>query len=499
MNETRLFEAQILYSRVAAICAEGAASFQRMSRSSLVSEDGGFASGLLGPDGTLYAQTQGEPSHLYALRDSVRSLLDYFAFDLADGDALVVGDPYFGGTEGNVLTIAVPAFREGELLAVPAIRFAVPDLGGEAPGALQPEAHEIWRESLRVTPLKLHRGSVLQRDALAYLVLNSRTPDVLRSDLRAAIALCTRMGGQLADLAAVKGGSALARAAERMIGHAGERTSRRLAELIRDRVTERANLALSEGTDAEIRVSIQRHSNNGIVDIDFTGSSSTARGPFNLTKQSAKAAASLPLLGELLDDLTINDGIIDAVRFNLPPDSLVNPKFPAAVNLGWRTTAHVVSAAVTRAQHKGAVREQAAPINGAGPAAVLFRTIGAVEDQNPIYLSPGFAPTEGCGGPAIQGARRLHSAEELETSGALRMRHRQLTEDGDMSVSMTLQRDGLEGTFIAPNDAGQSRPQIVIDGRGGKPTNTPGVQTLHEGDQLAFLFPRVDGAPDVEP
>ena len=497
MSTIRFVDAQIMYSRLAAICAEGTATFQRISRSTLVADDGRLAAGIVGADGALLVQTQGEPSHLFALRESVRRLLDYFAFDIADGDALAVADPYFGGTEGNVITVAVPTFHDGQVVAVPALRFAVPDLGGEAPGALQPEAHEIWREALRLTPLKLDRGGVPQHDIRAYLFLNSRTPDVLKSDLRSAIATCQRIGQLISGLV-TDGGAALTTSARMMIGYAHDRTARRLAAMIPKPVSHRSRIVLPDGEAAEIHVGIRQR--DGGLKIDFTGSSETVRGPFNLAAEATKAAACLPLVGELIDQMAVSDGLLDAFRFILPEDTLVNPAFPAAVNLGWRTTAHAVAAAIARAQHGSDSEEQAPFIDGPQPGVVLFPKVGTVGDQGPIYLSPGFAPTRGCGGPAIHGTQRLSSAEELETGGTVRMVHRKLTPDGDMAVAVKVLRGGLEATFLRPYTGnGQPAADLDIDGAGGGPAGTPGVRWLGEGDMLTFLFPRTDGGSGVEP
>ena len=103
----------------------------------------------------LVAQDQGEPSHLAAVQSTVAYMLDAFAFNLSDGDIILAGDPYCGGTWGGVLTLVRPFFHGGDLRFLAALRFAVPDLAGDIPGPFQPGAHEIWQEALRVTPVKL--------------------------------------------------------------------------------------------------------------------------------------------------------------------------------------------------------------------------------------------------------------------------------------------------------------------------------------------------------
>ncbi len=87
---------QILSSRFAAIAREGAEIFARMARSPAVIDEGQYACAIL-DSGRLVAQEQGEPSQLAAVQATVAWLIDAFAFDIAEGDMILTGDPYCGG------------------------------------------------------------------------------------------------------------------------------------------------------------------------------------------------------------------------------------------------------------------------------------------------------------------------------------------------------------------------------------------------------------------
>ena len=77
-----MIRALILYTKLRSICARMGENLRRTSRSPLIAEDGAFATAIMTADLRLAVQVQGEPSHLYALRESVRHLFDYFAFDI---------------------------------------------------------------------------------------------------------------------------------------------------------------------------------------------------------------------------------------------------------------------------------------------------------------------------------------------------------------------------------------------------------------------------------
>ncbi|MBM3517495.1 MAG: hydantoinase B/oxoprolinase family protein, partial [Alphaproteobacteria bacterium] len=144
-----MIQAQIVYSKLHAIATELGERLRCSARSPRIAEDRAFATAVLTGDLRLAVQTQGEANHLFALRASVRSLFDYFAFDLAEGDVLAVADPYHGGTDSHTLTLAVPVFHGGDLVLFPAVRAPLIDLAGEFPGDLHPSAFEVWQESIR--------------------------------------------------------------------------------------------------------------------------------------------------------------------------------------------------------------------------------------------------------------------------------------------------------------------------------------------------------------
>ena len=64
------------------------------------------------------------------------------------------------------------------------------DVGGKVAGSQVNDATSIWEEGLRIPPVKIVEGGVLNRTALDVILNNSRTPDMNESDLMALIAGC---------------------------------------------------------------------------------------------------------------------------------------------------------------------------------------------------------------------------------------------------------------------------------------------------------------------
>ena len=436
-----MIRAQILYSKLTAITAEMGERLRRTARSPGITEQQAFASALFTGDLALAAQRQQEPGHLFAMRASVRDLFDYFAFDLAEGDVLAVADPYHGGTEPQTLTLTLPLFHGGEIALFPAVRAALPDLAGEYPGAVHPEAFELWQENIRVTPVKLHRAGMPQRDLLRFLTRNSRTPTALENDLAAMIAACREAAQGIGALLDRHGSGEVLAAVAEMQAYARRRVDSHLATLPLRSGVGAAEMAV-DGQVLAVCVALAR-GNEGLS-LDFAGTGHAVPAPFNLTPEGAAAFAALPLLAPLLDEVPINEGTLAPFAFDFPEGSLLRPPFPATTGLGARTVGHVVAAAVSRALGDADVA-----LHGTQPIATLFPPIGTQRESVPIALDPGFAiSAQGWGPPPLAGARLLVSAEEFEVRDGFRIIARDRDGAGGMRVAIENRHGALEGNFL---------------------------------------------------
>ena len=469
---------QILSARFAALAREGAETFMRMARSPAVMEEGQHACAILDAAGRLVAQEQGEPSQLAAVQSTVAWLVDAFAFDVADGDAILVGDPYCGGTSAGMLTLALPVAHDGEIAFFVALRFGCPDLAGDIPGPYQPGAHEIWQEALRITPVKLVRAGAPQRDVRRYILRNTRAPDHLDADLTAAEVAARQVAVRLGAMLSARGPDLVRGAAEHRMAHARARLVNHL-----DGIAGGSGEAGVPRTDAVVRVCVGRDA--GRLVVDFAGTSAASEGAANLTSAATRAVVLAQLAAEVIEDVGMSQGILEAIDLILPDGSCVNAAFPAAVSLGWRQVAPALSEALARAIS----REPAfAP---PPPLVVLFPEIGAAPVSLPVVLSPGFLPrAEAAGGDAASGRRRLISVEQAEIGGDFSILRREF-DDGGMSAEVMVRRSGLEGIIVPGADVA---PEIIQDAPLARERSN--VLALAAGARIRFTYPeRTAGRP----
>jgi N-methylhydantoinase B len=131
------FTVEIVKDSLIAIGDEMFAALQRTSKSTIIYEVLDFASGLTDARGQLITQGNGVTGFLGTLTFAVRSALEKFGPEgLRPGDVLITNDPYGGGgTHLSDVTLIVPIFYDGELVAFSASKAHWTEVGGKDPAS----------------------------------------------------------------------------------------------------------------------------------------------------------------------------------------------------------------------------------------------------------------------------------------------------------------------------------------------------------------------------
>jgi len=488
-----MIESQIQYSKIEAISRQMGENLQRISRSSLVSEDRSFATSLFTEDLKLAIQHAHEPEHLFAINESVAHLFEYFSFDIADGDVLLVADPYTGGTRGQAMTMASPLFHQGKLVLFPVIRLQMTDLAGEFPGGLNANAFEVWQESMRITPIKLYKQGLLQRDVLRFLLANSRTPSLYESELQGMYSCLRSAQEQILELIN-QHGNKLNQSIEVMSNYSKNRLVEQFNQLPKEVMKSEVTFT-SEEELAKIAVSL--YSNENHIIIDFEGTSKQLETPVNATLTTVKAYAAWPLLAPLADEITINDGVLSMFDVQAPEGSLLHPRFPASVGFSSMITGHFISEAVTKALQKGHAPESIySAIHGVGPQIVLFPPFGNSKETEPIFLAPGYPESkQGFGPSALFGNRTLISAEELEFHHSFEIIKREVNDNDQMIVRLVNKGNDYLVNMIIPENSEKKYGSITIYSDEKKETYAKSVveKQLKPGDEIEFSYTKEGG------
>ena len=220
---------EVVCEGLVAIVREMRATIIRASYSSVIYEFDDFSCALFDAQGQMVAQSWDHPGHVLPLPWGVRCALEDFKDDLHPGDAILLNDPYRGGTHLNDVTLLVPLFDDdGNLIIFPAVRAHWVDVGGMVPGSYSGLSTNVYQEGVRIPPIKIHDRGKVNRAALSLLMANMRVPEEREGDLNASLGACKIAEARIRKLLAKYGHQVVTDA----VGLHLDRTERRLRERI---------------------------------------------------------------------------------------------------------------------------------------------------------------------------------------------------------------------------------------------------------------------------
>jgi len=182
---------EVVCESLIAIVREMRATIIRASYSSNIYEFEDFSCALFDASGQMVAQSWDHPGHVLPLPWGVKCMFEDFENDLEPGDAILLNDPYRGGTHLNDVTLICPQFdSSGNIIIFPAVRAHWVDVGGMVPGSYSGLSTNIYQEGVRIPPIKLYEAGKVNRAAMSLLMANMRIPDEREGDLNASLGAC---------------------------------------------------------------------------------------------------------------------------------------------------------------------------------------------------------------------------------------------------------------------------------------------------------------------
>ena len=230
-----VFTAEIIRNGLTACAYEMSKTLARTAHSTLLYDVQDFGVGVLGADGAVWGETPGITIFTGCLPEVIKSALRKYGRDgFADGDVLLVNDPYETGTHVSDNSVYIPVFHSGELVAFTISTAHWADVGAKAPGGWCPDSTDVYQEGVCFSHQKLIAAGRRNRDVWDIIESNVRLPETVIGDLEAQIAAC-RLGAARVQALCTKYGRETVRAA--MASHhrahrggnapAGRRPSRR--------------------------------------------------------------------------------------------------------------------------------------------------------------------------------------------------------------------------------------------------------------------------------
>ena len=187
---------EILWSRLISVVDE-AANPVRTSFSTIVKESNDDASMLMGPTGRPREQ-HGQYPFLYRHRPRTMKhfLRVYPPTQWKPGDAIMTNDPWLASGHLPDITMAMPIFYRGKLVAFAGTIAHSPDIGGSIWSA---DARELFEEGIRIPPMKIYEEGRPNLTLIDMIRANVRVPEMVIGDLNAQIMAQTMCRNRLVE------------------------------------------------------------------------------------------------------------------------------------------------------------------------------------------------------------------------------------------------------------------------------------------------------------
>ena len=394
------------------IAEEMGAALRRTAFSPNIKERRDYSCALFDATGNALAMGDHMPVHLGSMPMSVRAAIAELT--LAPGDVAMLNDPFRGGTHLPDITVVAPVFmgrarRNAAAEFFVAARAHHADVGGTFAGSMGP-CREIYQEGFRIPPVKIVRGGALDRDILALLLNNVRTPEEREGDLSAQLAACHTGRARLRELCARYGIARVQRAARALLDYSEKMMRAFLARVPPGSYAAEDVLDDDGVSDDPVRIAVRitfPRAAKGAgkkprpVVVDFSGSSQQVEGSINAVEAITYSACFYVFRCLLREDVPATAGLMRPIQLIAPEGTVVNARPPAAVAGGNVETSQRIVDVLLRALAQ-ALPEQ---IPAASSGTMNNLTIGGMDDLRiGVPRSPHpERSASGVAGPAVGG------------------------------------------------------------------------------------------------
>ena len=359
---------EVIYQSTLQIARELTLNMLRTGYSTIIKESQDFTFAIFDDEGRMVAQGIPQPLHIGPLAAQVKEIRRRFRGNIAPGDAFIVNHPYQAcQNHATDVTIITPMFAGERLTGYIGNIAHKPDLGGKVPGTNSGDATDLFQEGLLIPPLKILRAGEINTDIETIICANTRTPEVTWGDVKAQVNTNTYGLTKFAELFGKYGIDNVLACWRRWMEIVETELRKEIAKAPDGRYGPETDWLDDDGVDLA-------KSHRISASLEVTGdtlhfildSDEQARGPINLRPCVSRNFIECLVKMIFIPQLPVNDGLSRPVRVSYPPEgSLLNPRFPAPVNMYVRPS-QVTTSVVIRALARAVPGRVPAPGSAAG-------------------------------------------------------------------------------------------------------------------------------------
>jgi len=291
-----------------------------------------FSSALNDANGDSIAQGNMDIAvHVGTLHYTCKDVIRVFKGKMKPGDVYIINDPYAGGTHFNDVRLIRPIFVGDEIIAYSQSNGHWSDVGGSVPGSFDVMAKEMFREGIRITPVRIIDQGEFREDVANMIAANTRDPSSVIGDMQAQIEATRVAEREILRLVDKYGKDTVVTGFKEVQDYVEQATRQRILELpdghwkTVDYIDR--DPALGEGL---IPIHVKLTIKGDEVVYDFTGSHDCISTLYN-SAFGATFSGVVAGMKTYFPDLPLNSGFYRPIKVIAPKDSIVDAPWPVAV------------------------------------------------------------------------------------------------------------------------------------------------------------------------
>ncbi|HEY1504466.1 MAG TPA: hydantoinase B/oxoprolinase family protein [Stellaceae bacterium] len=319
---------EIVRNGLIAVTEEMKTNLMRTAYNLIVYEALDFTVGLFTAEGDTISIGLGLPMFIRGMAETVKAKIKHFGKDgIHPGDILITNDGYITGSHLNHVTLTMPYFHSGKLVAFGCCMAHWLDIGG-ARGIV---TTDIYSEGLQIPMLKYRRAGVVSQDIVDIIRINCRLPDFAMGDLRAQVTALTTGERRFLELVERYGAEDVADSVAAIMDQT-EAEARANTLSIPDGTYEAESFMDDDGLDVGNRVKLRVKVivTGDRMTIDLSEVASQVRGFFNSGPATGIACAQVAY--KCLTTPTfypLNEGSFRSLDIICPPGKVISAVRPA--------------------------------------------------------------------------------------------------------------------------------------------------------------------------
>lgn len=331
---------QVIRGSFETIAEEMAHVLYRMSFSSIIRESQDLGAGLFDASFNTLCESESTPMHIGSIPGYLKGIAETLEDgEWFEGDVIIHNHPYYGASHAPDLAIIVPVFHHGELVGFSGNTAHHIDIGAATPGLII-DVPDVFAEGFLLAGVKLYRKGEANQTIWNFLKRNSRTPDLLISDIEAQIASARLGARRFSELLDKYGAPTVFGAADQLMDYAERIMRQKISEIPDGEYTAEGYLDDDgRNRDQPLKINVTVRVTGDEVEVDLTGSSDQVPTAYNVpfegsTKVAAFAAFRKLLLDAHLSETRVpsNQGSFRPIKVTAPLGSIFNPKSPASAS-----------------------------------------------------------------------------------------------------------------------------------------------------------------------